>query len=38
MKSVDWVTALNTGFIMVGIVGIILALIYISNKASFRKR
>lgn len=38
MSGVDWAVALNTGFIMVGVVGIILSLIYISNIVSFKKK
>ena len=38
MNGNDWATALNTGFILVSLVGIIMTLILFFNKRNFKKR
>lgn len=38
MTGNDWLIALNTGFIMVGLVAIVMGIIFILNKKSLGKR
>jgi len=37
MNNTDLAVAFNTGFIMVGLMGIILAFVYLKSKKTYRK-